>query len=61
VVGGVGALGGLLYMAIGIAVGYSGFEQPGGAVVQLLFLIFMVGVLVDGLRRTADVAEASGG
>jgi Domain of unknown function (DUF4386) len=58
--GWIGALGGLLYAAIGIAVGYSGFEKPGGPVVQLLFLIFVVGILVDGLRRKADVVEAPG-
>jgi hypothetical protein len=45
-------LAGLLYIATGVAVGYSGFEQPGGLVVQLMFLIFMVGVLVSGVRRS---------
>ncbi len=49
-VGWVGVLGGLLYMAIGVAVGHSGLEQPGGLAVQLLFLVFMVGVLAAGLR-----------
>jgi hypothetical protein len=45
-----GIIGGLLYMTIGIAVGHSGFEQPGGPVIQLLFLTFAVGILVTGIR-----------
>jgi hypothetical protein len=46
--GWVAVLAGLLYMAIGVAVGHSGFEQPGGPIVQVLFLIFIVGVLAAG-------------
>lgn len=38
-------------MAVGVAVGYSGFEQPGDLFIQSLFLIFMVGVLLAGVRR----------
>jgi hypothetical protein len=49
--GWIGVLGGLLYMAIGVAVGHSGLEQPGDLVIQLLFVIFTVGILVAGLRR----------
>jgi Domain of unknown function (DUF4386) len=49
--GWIAVLGGLLYMAVGVAVGYSGFEKPGDLVIQSLFLIFMVGVLLAGLRR----------
>lgn len=49
--GPVAVLGGLLYMTVGVAVGHSGFEQPGGPVIQLLFLTFAAGVLVSGLRR----------
>lgn len=47
----IAALSGLLYMATGVAVGYSGFEQPGGLVIQLLFVIFFLGVLVAGVRK----------
>jgi hypothetical protein len=50
-VGWVGVLAGLLYMAVGVAVGHSGLEQPGGLVIQVLLLTFMVGVLVAGLRK----------
>jgi hypothetical protein len=49
--GWIAVLGGVLYMAVGVAVGYSGFEKPGDLVIQSLFLIFMVGVLLAGLRR----------
>lgn len=49
--GWIGVLGGLLYMAIGVAVGHNGLEQPGDLVIQLLFVIFTVGILVAGLRR----------
>jgi Domain of unknown function (DUF4386) len=56
-VGWVGVLAGLLYIAVGVAVGHSGFEQPGGLLIQLLFLVFMVGVLMGGLRRPAEPAR----
>jgi len=49
--GAVAVAAGLLYAATGVAVGYTGFEQPGDLVVSVLFLVFMVGVLVAGLRR----------
>lgn len=49
--GWVGMLGGLLYLVTGVAVGYKGLGQPGGLVVQLLFLIFAVGVLAAGLLK----------
>ncbi len=49
-IGMAGALGGLLFGAVGIAVGHNGFEQPGGPVIQLLFLTFATGILVTGLR-----------
>ena len=49
--GWVGAVAGVLYMATGVAVGHVGLETPGDAVVQLLFLIFMVGLLAAGLRQ----------
>jgi Domain of unknown function (DUF4386) len=58
--GWIGALGGILYMTVGIAVGYSGFEKPGGPVIQLLFFIFALGILVDGSRRKTDLVEAPG-
>ena len=57
--GWVAVLGGLGYAAIGIAVGYTGFEKPGTLAVQLLFLIFAVGVLVAGVRRK-DIVEPGG-
>lgn len=61
--GWVGMIGGLLYMATGIAVGYRGFESgfgnAAGDAVQLLFLVFVVGILVAGLRRQ-DLATAGG-
>ena len=52
--GAVATLGGVLYIATGVAVGHSGFEQPAGF--QLLFVVFVVGVLVEGIRRR-DAAE----
>ena len=58
--GWIGMLSGILYMATGVAVGYNGLGQPGGLVIQLLFLIFAVGVLVAGLRRSDVVDTASG-
>ena len=58
--GWIGVLGGLLNGAIGIAVGYTGLEQPGDLVISLMFLIFVIGVLVDGLRR-GEPAETAGG
>jgi hypothetical protein len=58
--GWIGVLGGLLNGAIGIAVGHTGLEQPGDLVISLLFLIFVVGVLVDGLRR-GEPAKTAGG
>ena len=56
-VGWAAVLGGLLYMAVGVAVGYSGFEKPGGLAIQLLSLIFVVGVLVGGVRTEQPVAQ----
>ena len=47
-------------MATGVAVGYSGFEQPGGLVIQLLFVIFFLGVLVAGVRKREPTATADG-
>lgn len=52
---GIGA--GLLYAAVGVAVGHTGFEKPGGPVVQLLMLTFVIGVLVAGLRRREGEAR----
>ena len=46
-----GILAGLLYMTIGVAVGHTGLDKPGGPIVQLLMLTFIGGVLVAGLRR----------
>jgi len=49
--GPVAILAGLVYGAIGVAVGYSGLEQPGDLVFTLLLLVFAVGVLAAGVRR----------
>jgi hypothetical protein len=43
-------------MAVGVAVGTAGLRKPGGPVIQLLFLIFVVGVPVAGLR-SKDLGE----
>jgi hypothetical protein len=45
-----GIVAGLLYAAIGVAVGHTGLDKPGGPVVQLLMLLFVGGVLDAGLR-----------
>ena len=47
-------------MATGVAVGYSGFELSGGLVIQLLFVIFLLGVLVAGVRKREPTATADG-
>jgi len=53
--------GGLFYMASGVAVGYAGFESDFegavGAAAQLLFLVFVVGVVVTGTRKPRDSGE----
>lgn len=46
-----GILAGLLYIAIGVAVGHTGLDKPGGPVVQLLMGAFVGGILYSGLRR----------
>ena len=50
-VAGAGILAGLLYAAVGVAVGHTGFDKPGGPLVQLLMLTFVAGVLAAGARR----------
>lgn len=55
---GAGVLAGLLYIAIGIAVGHTGFEKPGGPLVQVLMLMFVAGV-VTAARRGAPRAQAA--
>jgi hypothetical protein len=61
--GWAGVLGGLSYMASGVAVAYagfeSGFESAVGIVAQLGFLIFAVGLLVTGVRGTPPKATAA--
>ena len=57
--GAAGVLAGLVFAAIGIAVGESGLEQPGDPLFSLLVATFAGGILVAGLRardRTASVA-----
>ena len=46
----VGIAGGLLYAAVGIAVGHTGLDKPGGLPISLLLLTFVVGIFVTGLR-----------
>ena len=61
--GWAGVIGGLCYMASGVAVAYagfeSGFESAVGIVAQLGFLIFAVGLLVTGVRGTRPEATAA--
>jgi hypothetical protein len=61
--GWIAVLGGALYMATGIAVGYAGFESgfgdATGDALQLLFLVFVVGLLVAGLRRKEDLSAGA--
>ena len=45
-----GIVAGVLYMTIGVAVGHSGLDKPGGPIVQLLMLTFVGGILAAGLR-----------
>jgi hypothetical protein len=52
-----GILAGLLYMTIGVAVGHTGFDKPGGPLVQLLLLVFVGGILTAGLRRQTRPRE----
>ena len=53
-----GILAGLLYMTIGIAVGHTGLDKPGGPIIQLLMLTFVGGILAAGLRGHATRAAA---
>ena len=50
--GATGIAAGAAYLSIGIAVGHTGLDKPGGPVIQLLMLTFVGGVLAAGLRRT---------
>ena len=56
--GAAGIAAGTLYVAIGIAVGHSGFEKPGGPLVQTLMLIFVGGILAAGLSRAPQETQA---
>lgn len=62
--GGVAILAGLLAVAIGIDVGYSGlesgFQDAAGIAFQLAVLVFVVGVLVTGLRSQGPMTPARG-
>jgi len=61
--GWAGVIGGLAYMASGVAVAYagfeSGFEAGMGIAAQLGFLIFAVGLLVTGVRRKDPTTTAA--
>lgn len=54
-VGGAGIVAGSLYAAVGVAVGHTGFGKPGGPVMLMLMLVFVIGVLVAGLRHDGGV------
>jgi hypothetical protein len=54
-----GILAGLLYIAIGVAVGHTGLDKPGGPVVQLLLGVFVGGILYSGLRRERRTRQAT--
>ena len=47
-IGAVGVVAGTAYAAIGVPVGHEGFEQPGGPIIQLLFVVFLSGVIAAG-------------
>lgn len=59
--GWVAVVAGVLYLAIGIDVGYrgleSGFHDVGGVGSQLLVVVFVVGLLVTELRRGVPAAR----
>lgn len=57
--GGLAILGGGLYAAIGIAVGHSGLDKPGGLAIQLMFLAFIGAVLAAGRRERATERAAA--
>ena len=52
VIGGIAILAGSAYAGIGIAVGHSGLDKPGGPIVYLLMLTFVIGIITAGTRRT---------
>lgn len=55
-----GITAGVLYMTIGVAVGHTGLDKPGGPIVQLLMLTFVGGILAAGLRtprKTPSTAQ----
>jgi hypothetical protein len=54
-----GILAGLLYIAIGVAVGHTGLDKPGGPVVQLLLGVFVGGIWYSGLRRERRTRQAT--
>jgi hypothetical protein len=45
-----GITAGVLYASIGVAVGHTGLDKPGGPIVQLFMLLFVGGVLAAGFR-----------
>ena len=53
--GWAGIVAGTAYATIGVAVGHSGLDKPGGPAVQLLILTFVAGVVLAGRRRPAAV------
>lgn len=47
-----GIIAGVLYATVGVAVGHTGLDKPGGPVIQLIMLVFVAGVLAAS-RSTA--------
>lgn len=52
-----GITAGALYAAVGIAVGHTGLDKPGGPVIQLLMLTFIVGVIAGRTRTRGAVDD----
>lgn len=51
VAAGAGILAGSAFAGIGVAVGHTGLDKPGGPLVYLLMTTFIIGILATGHRR----------
>ena len=49
--GAAGILAGAAYAGVGVAVGHTGLDKPGGPIVYLLMATFVIGILAAGTRR----------
>ena len=60
VLGATAVVAGSAYAGIGVAVGHTGFDKPGGPIVTLLMLTFVLGVVAASARggRTRELAPA---